>query len=238
MDMGGLSGTALMAYMNGMSALQQGKDVSSQALLSAKTGNASFGLFAEIIRKSGVQETDEGYASTDDYLSHLKEKYGNIRLETVGRDQESIDKAAGTMRGDDVIIAPEILDKMAKDRELAEKIEGYIDKAFASIPQEQAWCAARGLVYDFEGVIVHEDGTVTTICGCSDSPERVAEVEREHKEKREKEAATRKAAIERGQEEAERRRQMAMEAMMQRSRISQVWETANDPLFFDVNEIL
>ena len=64
--------------------------------------------------------------------------------------------------------------------------------------QEQAWCAARGLVYDFEGVIVHEDGTVTTICGCSDSPERVAEVEREHKEKREKEAATRKAAIERG----------------------------------------
>ena len=104
--------------------------------------------------------------------------------------------------------------------------------------QEQAWCAARGLVYDFEGVIVHEDGTVTTICGCSDSPERVAEVEREHKEKREKEAATRKAAIERGQEEAERRRQMAMEAMMQRSRISQVWETANDPLFFDMNEIL
>ena len=142
------------------------------------------------------------------------------------------------MRGDDVIIAPEILDKMAKDRELAEKIEGYIDKAFASIPQEQAWCAARGLVYDFEGVIVHEDGTVTTICGCPDSPERVAEVEREHKEKREKEAATRKAAIERGQEEAERRRQMAMEAMMQRSRISQVWETANAPLFFDMNEIL
>ena len=78
MDMGGLSGTALMAYMNGMSALQQGKDVSSQALFSAKTGNASFGLFAEILRKSGVQETDEGYASTDDYLSHLKEKYGNI----------------------------------------------------------------------------------------------------------------------------------------------------------------
>lgn len=34
---------------------------------------------------------------------------------------------------------------------------------------------------------MHEDGTVTYISGCSDSPERVAEVEAEHKAKREKE---------------------------------------------------
>ena len=106
------------------------------------------------------------------------------------------------MSGSDVIIAPKMLDKMANDQELAAKIEGYIDKAIAKIPQDVAWCAARDLVFDFEGIIVHEDGTVTEICGCSDSPKRVAEVDRINKEKREKGAEERKRIYEYGREMA------------------------------------
>ncbi|MCR5511781.1 MAG: DUF6033 family protein [Lachnospiraceae bacterium] len=180
--------------------------------------------FAGVLR--GV--TDNDYTDTETYLNHLKEKYGNIRLETVGRDQKSIEKAAGTMSGNDIIVAPKALDKMARDQKLAEKIEGYIDKAIAKIPQDAAWCAARGLVFDFEGIIVHEDGTVTEICGCSDSPERVAEVNRINKEKREKEAAERERIYEYGREmAAERTRyfeECQMRAAMQTHVIGQQYE--------------
>ncbi len=174
--------------------------------------------------------TDNDYTDTETYLNHLKEKYGNIRLETVGRDQKSIEKAAGTMRGDDVIIAPQILDKMAQDQKLAAKIEGYIDKAIAKIPQDVAWCAARGLVFDFEGIIVHEDGTVTEICGCSDSPERIAEVDRINKEKREKEATERERIYEHGREMAFQRtryyEECQMRAAMQMHIIGEQYEAS------------
>ena len=56
-------------------------------------------------------------------------------------------------------------------------------------------------------MVVHEDGSVTYIGGCGDSPERVAEVNAINKAKREKEAAQRKASIERSQEAAEERKQ-------------------------------
>ena len=56
-------------------------------------------------------------------------------------------------------------------------------------------------------MVVHEDGSVTYIGGCGDSPERVAEVNAINKAKREKEAAQRKAGIERSQEAAEERKQ-------------------------------
>ena len=167
-----------------------------QSAISAQRGSA---IASERLNSTAGDQ----YTDTDSYLTHLKEKYGNIRLETVGRDQKSIDKVAGTMIGSDVVIAPKILDKMAKDRELAEKIEGYIDKAFASIPFETMRCAAQGKIFDFEGIIVHEDGTVTEICGCSDSPERIAEVDRINKEKREKEAAERKRIYEHSREMAQ-----------------------------------
>ena len=58
--------------------------------------------------------------------------------------------------------------------------ENKIDEYFNTIiPRDTVAFAAKGLVYEPGGVVVHEDGTVTYISGCSDSPERVAEVEAE-----------------------------------------------------------
>ena len=57
-------------------------------------------------------------------------------------------------------------------------------------------------------MVVHEDGSVTYIGGCSDSPESVAEVNAINKAKREKEAAQRKASLEHSQEAAEQQRQI------------------------------
>ena len=111
------------------------------------------------------------------------------------------------MSGSDVVIAPNILEQMANDPEKASYYEQKIDDFFDSIPSLTASFASKGLVYEPGGVVVHEDGSVTYISGCSDSPERVAEVNAINKAKREKEAAQRKESLERSQEAAEERKE-------------------------------
>ena len=111
------------------------------------------------------------------------------------------------MSGSDVVIAPNILEQMANDPEKAAYYEGKIDDFFNATPMLKASFAARGLDYQPCGVVVHEDGNVTYIGGCADSPERVAEVNAINKAKREKEAAQRREGLERSQEAAEERRE-------------------------------
>lgn len=156
--------------------------------------------FAEAFRKADATNTSRA----DAYTEYLKSKYGNVRIESVGRDQGSLDKIAKSMSGNDVVIAPNILEQMASDPEKAAYYEGKIDYFFNTvIPKETAICAGKGLVFEPCGVVVHEDGTVTYICGCSDSPERVARVNAINKAKQEKRAAQRKAYLERKTEAME-----------------------------------
>ncbi|MDE7430256.1 MAG: hypothetical protein K2N00_13510 [Lachnospiraceae bacterium] len=166
---------------------------------------ASGTSFTEQLQKTS-EET--GASRVDAYTEYLKAKYGNVKIQSVGKDQKSLEKMGKSMRGDDVVIAPNILEQMANDPEKAAYYENKIDYFFNTIiPRETAFCASRGLVFEPSGVVVHEDGTVTYICGCSDSPERVAEVNAINKAKREKSAARRKASLERSQKEADMRRQ-------------------------------
>ncbi len=150
--------------------------------------------FAEQLQKADRMNTSR----VDAYTEYLKSKYGNVRIESVDRDQRSLDKIAKSMSGNDVVIAPNILEQMATDSEKAAYYEGKIDYFFNTvIPKETAICASKGLVFEPCGVVVHEDGTVTYICGCSDSPERVAKVNAINKAKQEKRTAQRKAYQER-----------------------------------------
>lgn len=159
--------------------------------------------FADTVKQTAVN----GSASRmEAYKDYLKQKYGNVRYESIGRDEKSLDKVAKTMSGRDVVIAPNILEQMANDPQKAAYYEGKIDDFFEATPRLKASFAARGLDYQPCGVVVHEDGNVTYIGGCADSPERVAQVNAINKEKREKEAAQRKASIERSLEAAEERR--------------------------------
>ena len=125
-----------------------------------KTGVSGTG-FTEQLKKAGASANT---SRIDTCMEYLRSKYGNVRIQNVGKDQQSLDKAS---------------------------------------------FAAQGLDYQPCGVVVHEDGSVTYIGGCADSPERVAEVHAVNKAKREKEAAQRKENIERSQEaDAERKEQM------------------------------
>lgn len=154
----------------------------------------------------GAEKTDA--ERVDAYKKYLANKYGvNVSVQSIGKDQKSLDRVGKSMSGNDVIIAPNILEQMANDAEKAAYYEQKIDYFFRDvIPRETALCASKGIVFEPGGVVVHEDGTVTYICGCSDSPERVAEVNAINKAKREKEAAQRKASIERRQEAVSRQR--------------------------------
>ncbi len=166
--------------------------------------------YANRTRKAGIskasfmeqlQKTGEAvYASkVDSYTEYLRAKYGNVRIQSVGKDQQSLDRVGKSMSGSDVVIAPNILAQMANDSEKAAYYEGKIDDFFNAIPRLKATFAAQGLAYQPCGVVVHEDGSVTYIGGCSDSPERVREVNEINKAKHEKEAARRKASMERSQ---------------------------------------
>lgn len=158
--------------------------------------------FTEQLQKTGEAANT---SKVDTYTEYLRSKYGNVTIQSVGKDQQSLDRIGKSMSGSDVVIAPNILEQMANDPEKASYYEQKIDDFFDSIPSLTASFASKGLVYEPGGVVVHEDGSVTYISGCSDSPERVREVNEINKAKREKEAAQRKENLERSQEAAEER---------------------------------
>lgn len=167
----------------------------------AGTSGASF---TEQLQKTG-EAADT--SKVDAYTEYLRSKYGNVRIQSIGKDKQSLDRAGKSMSGSDVVIAPNILEQMANNPKKAAYYEGKIDDFFNATPRLKAQFAAQGLDYQPCGVVVHEDGSVTYIGGCADSPERVAEVNAINKAKREKEAAQRKAGMERSQEAAEERKE-------------------------------
>ena len=155
-----------------------------------KTGTNKIG-FTEQLQKTGdAADTSK----VDAYTEYLRSKYGN-----------------------DVVIAPNILEQMANDPKKAAYYEGKIDDFFNATPRLKASFAEQELDYQPCGVVVHEDGSVTYIGGCGNSPERVAEVNAINKAKREKEAAQRKASMERSQEAADERKEQMEIIYKQRS---------------------
>ena len=148
-------------------------------------------------------------SNTDAYMEHLKNKYGNVTIESIGKDQASLEKAGKRMSGNDVVIAPNIFEEMANDPKKAAYYEQKIDYFFTDvIPNGKAFAASMGLTFEPCGVVVHEDGTVTYICGGGDSPERVAEVNRINAEKAKKKAEQQRQYQEQSAAAAAERRAM------------------------------
>ena len=155
-----------------------------------KTGTNRTGFMEQLQKTGDAADTSK----VDAYTEYLRSKYGN-----------------------DVVIAPNILEQMANDPKKAAYYEGKIDDFFEATPRLKASFAAQGLDYQPCGVVVHEDGSVTYIGGCGNSPERVAEVNAINKAKREKEAAQRKTSMKRSQEAADERKEQMEIIYKQRS---------------------
>ena len=76
---------------------------------------ASSTNFTESLQGAAKADT----SNVDVYTKYLKSKYGKVTIQSVGKDQASLDRMGKSMSGNDVIIAPNILEQMANDPEKA-----------------------------------------------------------------------------------------------------------------------
>ena len=185
---------------------QTGTQGSSFLDLAARASRNTTDVLEISSRPEVTNETDT--SSVDAYKKHLENKYGQVTVQSVGKDQASLQKAGSRMNGSSVVIAPNILEDMANDPEKAAYYEKKIDDFFNATPKLKAQFAAQGLNYEPCGVVIHEDGSVTYIGGCGDSPERVAEVNRINAEKAKKKAEQQRQYQEQSAAAAAQRRAM------------------------------
>lgn len=169
---------------------------------------------------SSLQEATSADDKVGTYKKGLEEKYGvPIMVTSVGKDQNSMDRFAGGTSGSrNVAIAPNILEQMANDPEKAAYYEKKISDYFNyGVPKTDAFMAMIGHRKTSEGLVIHEDGTVTHYLSGEESPEKIAKFEAEQKAKREKKAKQARENMERSQEAAEERRRIQEESYRRRS---------------------
>ncbi len=178
------------SFMDVLAAMQTMTDASLET-----ENTASGGL--DLLRSlSGFSPTvePESFADSDAYARHLEAKFGmRVSTKYFKKDQESMDALGRSMSGNDLVIAPNILDEMAANSEKARYYEEKIQYWFDNIPKWKAESAAMGLTYEPCGVAIHEDGTVYYIGGGTETPERKAQIEAAQKAQREKKCKRRQA---------------------------------------------
>lgn len=165
--------------------------------MSISVGNAnnSYAAYQTQTTKKSLQPREILQETTDeDYLNELQKKNPQINI-TVGKADKSQNTSNSTGRTD-VIIAPEFLDKMTKDPELAAKYE----KILSDIPVLNKWAdsmikAMTGSEVKYRAVWIDENGNMGSMCvtGPGEAQKKAHEAEKaEGKEQQEKIIAKRK----------------------------------------------
>jgi len=158
---------------------------------------------------STVQATEETDTSkVEEYTEYLKLRYRNVIIQDVGKDQKSMDTLGANTAGyNNVVIAANILEKMANDPQKAAYYENKIQMGLNNFPKCQAQLSAMGHeVYSY-GVVVHSDGTVYTyVCGDL-KPEVRAKIEAKIKAEQEEKTKRKQHYLELSEEAAEKRKQ-------------------------------
>lgn len=158
--------------------------------------SATFGTmesFAETL--SQLQQAS--VSSDDDYLTKLQSKFGSgVFVRDLSYNKVNIDYIGNATLGQgNVIIAPNILEKMAPDPETRRYYEQKIQAHFDTIPEANALMAVHGRQIVSSGVIIHADGKVTYYSKSDYTPQEKARLEKAMKE--EGEAKAKKRAEER-----------------------------------------
>ena len=183
------SAGSLLPVVGGKSFMDVLAKMRTMTASAAKTGEAAQSGPDLLRALSGVfpAAKPETFADGDDCKKHLETKFGmRVTAKYFQKDQESMDALGRSMSGNDLVIAPNILDEMATNRDKAKYYEEKIQYWFDNIPKWKAESAAMGLTYEPCGVAIHEDGTVYYIGGGTETPERKAQIEAAQKAKREK----------------------------------------------------
>ena len=189
---------------------------------------ASSTSFMESLQGAAKADT----SNVDVYTEYLKSKYGNVMVQSVGRDQNSIDAiGAGTAGTGNIVIAPNILEKMANNSEEAAYYEEKIQYFLDSVPRYQAELSAMGHEIHSCGIVIHPDGTVTHYISGDLKPEVRAKIEAQIKAEQEEKVKRKKQYQELSEEAAEKRRllteQYYQKQMMAEALQKQLSDTSN-----------
>ncbi|MEH0021237.1 MAG: DUF6033 family protein [Desulfobacter sp.] len=152
---------------------------------------------AEKVGFSDVLNPLEG----DSVLKEFEDYFGmKIDVTSVDKGHKNVTKYATGSGASPIAIAPNILEEMANNPELKQRIKQTLQFHFDSVPNGRAFLASKGLELKASGAIVHEDGTVSTWSISEESPEKKEQIrkqmEAEAKEKQERKQAFEDASAE------------------------------------------
>lgn len=109
-----------------------------------------------------VKQTAENSSASrkEQYVEYLKQRYGaNVMVKNIGNDQRSIDNFGASIAGyNNIVIAPNILEKMANDPEKAAHYEKIIQKGLDDLPRCKAEMSMNGFEMSSYAVSIDEKG--------------------------------------------------------------------------------
>lgn len=158
------------------------KDTLSQASLSRISATSA-----------STNESSSGTTNVDSYLSQLQSKFGTkISVQNMEYSKANINHiGSSTIGTGNVVIASNILEKMASDPKARQHYEAKIQAHFDTIGEANAFMAIRGRRIVSRGVIVHPNGEVTYYSSSDYTPEEKARLEKAMKEEDEEKAKKR-----------------------------------------------
>ncbi len=177
------------------------------------TGKTSF---ADTVK----QTAENSFASREEqYVEYLKQRYGaNVMVKNIGNDQRSIDNFGASIAGyNNIVIAPNILEKMVNDPEKAAYYEQKIQKALADFPKHQAIASMNGFEVSSYAVGIDEKGVVYKYLTGDLKPEVRAKIEAKVRAEQEAKRVRRERYQELAEEAAQKRKQEMEIAYKKRS---------------------
>lgn len=130
---------------------------------------------------------------SDSYLSQLQMKFGSkISVQNLEHNKDNINQIGSSTSGTgNVIIASNILEKMASDPKARQYYEKKIQGHFDTVGEANAFMGMRGRRIVSSGVIIHPNGEVTYYSSSDYTPEEKARLEKAMKEEDEAKAKKR-----------------------------------------------
>lgn len=177
------------------------------------TGKTSF---ADTVKQTAENSSE---LQEEQYVEYLKQRYGaNVMVKNIGNDQRSIDNFGASIAGyNNIVIAPNILEKMANDPEKAAYYEKIIQKGLDDIPRCKAALSMNGFEMYSYAVSIDEKGVGHVYVTGDLKPEVRAKIEAKIKAEDEEKAKRKRRYQELSQEAAQKRKQEMEIAYKKRS---------------------
>lgn len=131
-----------------------------------KTKNTDQADFSETLRDKmtiGTSNTQKLSSTAQSYLERLKNKYGNMDFIIADYDtDEEADELLANGKGEyNVLITPDLLEKMAADESVAAEYEGVIESSVNDIKTARNELGEDADMIDKFSITLNSDGTVS-----------------------------------------------------------------------------